>query len=206
MLKNLRPTLNIYLIRTFHFKFNEQLQLLQLSNISHHSSQKYVKIRGYGKSGLLDCNHQFKLIHVLPNHQAAFSTSSVVSNFNHEWTKILANAEKVVGYPTSFLNLRYLVSDEVANFANLLRKLIKTKHPLIKMARSLVSGDGDGETNRSSLQINGLIVLLISKAAGVPQKSSFVDVEISDGIHKSQRSLAEISEMIYMGSLIHKGA
>ncbi len=50
-------------------------------------------------------------------HQSQFSTS-----FNQDkWSKILKKAEKVVGYPTSFLNLRYLVSDEVAHFAQLLR-------------------------------------------------------------------------------------
>lgn len=122
---------------------------------------------------------------------------------NKEWTKTLNNAEKVVGYPTSFLNLRYLVSDEVANFAILLRKLIKTKHPLIDMARKLVSY-GENEPKRS-LQINGLLVLLIAKAAGIPKKNQFIDIEISDGIHSSQRCLAEITEMIYMGSTIHKG-
>lgn len=139
-----------------------------------------------------------------------------IENLSKEWTRILANAERVVGYPTSFLNLRYLVSDEVANFAGLLRKLIKTKHPLIKMARTLVSADhgaavssvpNDEDSRRSSPQFNGLILLLISKAAGVPATTTTTDTtdSIADGIHRSQRSLAEISEMIYMGSLIHKG-
>lgn len=123
---------------------------------------------------------------------------------NHEWIKILSKAEKVVGYPTSFLNLRYLVSDEVANFANLLRKLMQTKHPLIKMARRfLTSNDVD---TKHSLKITGLIVLLISKAVGIPSHNrSLMKSDISDGIHNSQRSVAEIAEMIYMGSLIHKG-
>jgi hypothetical protein len=45
-------------------------------------------------------------------------------NYNpdgQKWSKILMKAEKIVGYPTSFLNLRYLVSDEVAHFAQLLK-------------------------------------------------------------------------------------
>jgi hypothetical protein len=50
-------------------------------------------------------------------NSAQFSTNLNPDN----WSKILIRAEKVVGYPTSFLNLRYLVSDEVAHFANLLR-------------------------------------------------------------------------------------
>lgn len=132
-----------------------------------------------------------------------FSNTSTLDN--REWNKTLTNAEKIVGYPTSFLNLRYLVSDEVANFANLLRKLMKTKHPLIKMARRLISNGSDNDSKRS-LQINGLLVLLIAKAAGIPKENKdILDVQISDGIHQSQRCLAEITEMIYMGSLIHKG-
>lgn len=133
----------------------------------------------------------------------SFSTTQKV-NMNKEWTSILNKAEKIVGYPTSFLNLRYLVSDEVAHFASLLRKLMLTKHPLIKMARQLIACS-DNESRRS-LQMNGLIVLLISKAAGVPlRNTSLIENDISDGIHNSQRRLAEIAEMIYMGSLIHKG-
>jgi hypothetical protein len=132
-----------------------------------------------------------------------FSTIQKLS-MNREWTSILNKAEKIVGYPTSFLNLRYLVSDEVAHFASLLRKLMLTKHPLIKMARQLIA-NSDTESRRS-LQMNGLIVLLISKAAGLPLKNTnLLENDISDGIHNSQRRLAEIAEMIYMGSLIHKG-
>lgn len=44
-------------------------------------------------------------------------------------------AEKVVGYPTSFLNLRWLLSDEVANVAVHLRKLLGTDHPLLDVAK-----------------------------------------------------------------------
>lgn len=48
---------------------------------------------------------------------------------------VLKEAEKIVGYPTSFLNLRWLLSDELANVAMHLRKLIGTDHPLLKTAR-----------------------------------------------------------------------
>ncbi len=41
------------------------------------------------------------------------STNQMLSN--HEWSTILSKAEKIVGYPTSFLSLRYLVSDEGIN-------------------------------------------------------------------------------------------
>lgn len=40
------------------------------------------------------------------------------------WSNIVREAEKVVGYPTSFMNLRCLLSDEFANMALYLRKLV----------------------------------------------------------------------------------
>jgi hypothetical protein len=157
-------------------------------------------------------NTEFKMLHnkmmILNNNHhvpsiASFSTSAS-PRANKEWTTILNHAEKLVGYPTSFLSLRYLVSDEMANFANLVRKLVKTKHPLMNMVRRLILTGGENESKKS-LQINGLIVLLIAKAAGIPKKSMFLESDISEGILNTQRCLAEITEMIYMGSLIHKG-
>lgn len=47
----------------------------------------------------------------------------------------ITEAEKVVGYPTSFLNLRWLLSEEIANFALYIRKLLVTNHPLLSTAR-----------------------------------------------------------------------
>lgn len=44
-------------------------------------------------------------------------------------------AEKIVGYPTSFLNLRWLLSDEIANVGIHIRKLLGTKHPLLDAAK-----------------------------------------------------------------------
>lgn len=49
--------------------------------------------------------------------------------------KAVNEAEKIVGYPTSFLSLRWLLNDEVANVALHLKKLIGTKHPLLNTAR-----------------------------------------------------------------------
>lgn len=82
---------------------------------------------------------------------------------------------------------------------------MQTKHPLIKMARRFINS---GEEKRP-LQVNGIIVLLISKAAGqptqLPKLRQLFSSEISDGIHRSQRCLAEITEMIHMGTVIHRG-
>lgn len=166
--------------------FNQQcLSLINLRNVS---------------SKTFNGEKKFDENHLKKSRVRHFSTS-----FGQDkWSKILIKAEKVVGYPPSFLNLRYLVSDEVAHFAQLLRKLIQTKHPLIKMARKFIFSNDKAESKRS-LQVNGLIVLLISKAVGLPSTNSLFNTEISDGIHNSQRCLAEIAEMIYMGTVIHRG-
>lgn len=53
----------------------------------------------------------------------------------HDWNRAVSEAEKIVGYPTSFLSLRWLLSDEVANVALHLRKLVGSTHPLLKTAK-----------------------------------------------------------------------
>ncbi|KAK6170920.1 hypothetical protein SNE40_019203 [Patella caerulea] len=118
-----------------------------------------------------------------------------------DWTKAVTEAEKIVGYPTSFMSLRCLLSDELSNVAMHMRKLVGTNHPLLRTARGLVY---DGTHN---LQTRGLIVLLMSKTAGVaPHKAQqLVEKDMIDGILPSQRSLAEITEMIHTANLIHKG-
>lgn len=56
------------------------------------------------------------------------------------------------------------------------------------------------------MQTRGLIVLLVSKATGHPSTSiDFLDAERSAGISQRQRSLAEMTEMIYSAHLIHRG-
>lgn len=52
-----------------------------------------------------------------------------------DWKKAVSDAEKIVGYNTSFLSLRCLLSDELSNVAQQMRKLVGTKHPLLKTAR-----------------------------------------------------------------------
>lgn len=52
-----------------------------------------------------------------------------------DWNKTMSEAEKIVGYPTSFLSLRWLLSDEIANVALHLRKLVGSNHPILKTAK-----------------------------------------------------------------------
>lgn len=52
-----------------------------------------------------------------------------------DWNRAVSEAEKIVGYPTSFLSLRWVMSDEIANVALHLRKLVGSNHPLLKTAK-----------------------------------------------------------------------
>ncbi|XP_061193449.1 all trans-polyprenyl-diphosphate synthase PDSS2-like [Saccostrea echinata] len=129
------------------------------------------------------------------------NVSRISSSSFDDWNKAVSDAEKIVGYPTSFMSLRCLISDEFSNVAMHLRKLVGTRHPLLKTARGLLY---DGKQNT---QTRGLIVLLIAKAAGpgpTEQSQDRAQDKIS-GIYSSQRSLAEVTEMIYTANLIHKG-
>lgn len=59
----------------------------------------------------------------------------LATNQKPDWNKAVSEAEKIVGYPTSFLSLRWLLSDEIANIALHLRKLVGSNHPLLKTAK-----------------------------------------------------------------------
>lgn len=41
-----------------------------------------------------------------------------------DWRDVISEAEQIVGYPTSYLNLRWLFNDEIASTAIHLRKLV----------------------------------------------------------------------------------
>ncbi|XP_035387565.1 decaprenyl-diphosphate synthase subunit 2 isoform X3 [Electrophorus electricus] len=60
--------------------------------------------------------------------------------------------------------------------------------------------------SKHSLQLRGLVVLLISKAAGPgsPATDTLLQDMVS-GIYPSQRSLAEITELIHTAFLVHRG-
>lgn len=74
-------------------------------------------------------------------HQRRWTATSTVSSKQatppprHDWNRAVSEAERIVGYPTSFLSLRWLLSDEIANVALHLRKLVGSAHPLMKTAK-----------------------------------------------------------------------
>ncbi|KXJ27494.1 decaprenyl-diphosphate synthase subunit 2 [Exaiptasia diaphana] len=118
-----------------------------------------------------------------------------------DFNQALSDAEKLVGYPTSFLSLRCLLSDELSNVAMYMKRLIGSKHPLLKTARGFVY---DGHY---SMQTRGLLVLLVAKAAlpCLSKDEVTIGQEVVSGIYPGQRQLAEITEMINTAYLIHCG-
>ncbi|XP_029317237.1 all trans-polyprenyl-diphosphate synthase PDSS2 [Cottoperca gobio] len=116
------------------------------------------------------------------------------------WSKVVADAEKIVGYPTSFMSLRCLLSDELSNVAIHVKKLVGTQHPLLNTARGFVYDSGN------HLPTRGLVVLLLSKAAGPSHAASdLLAQDMVSGIYPSQRNLAEITELIHTAFLVHRG-
>ncbi|CAI6343358.1 unnamed protein product [Macrosiphum euphorbiae] len=129
------------------------------------------------------------------------SSATAVHNGNQQkpdWNRAVSEAEKIVGYPTSFLSLRWLLSDEIANVALHLRKLVGSNHPLLKTAKGLLYN------GRNNMQAWGLIVLLISKAAGHLNVDEMEEDKAAGVLH-SQRALAEVTEMIRTSHLVHNG-
>ncbi|XP_014047740.1 all trans-polyprenyl-diphosphate synthase PDSS2 isoform X3 [Salmo salar] len=61
--------------------------------------------------------------------------------------------------------------------------------------------------SRNNLQMRGLVVLLMSKAAGPGQHkaSDVFPQDMVSGIYPSQRNLAEITELIHTAFLVHRG-
>lgn len=60
--------------------------------------------------------------------------------------------------------------------------------------------------SRNNLQLRGLVVLLISKAAGPSSvNAACQDYDMASGIYSCQRSLAEITEVIHTALLVHRG-
>lgn len=53
----------------------------------------------------------------------------------HDWNRAVSDAEKIVGYPTTYFSLKCLLSDEFTNVAMHLRKLVGTNHPILKTAK-----------------------------------------------------------------------
>lgn len=69
------------------------------------------------------------------NSQASPSPKWSPSAKTHDWNRAITDAEKIVGYPTTYFSLKCLLSDEFTNVAMYLRKLVGTNHPILKTAK-----------------------------------------------------------------------
>lgn len=114
---------------------------------------------------------------------------------NYNFTRAISEAEKITGYPTSFMTLKWLLGEETYNLTAHFQKLVVTNHPLLKTL--MYNG-------RSVVQAWGLIVMLISKAAGHATTIPAIERDNRAGVLHSQRSLAEITEMIRVSHSIHQ--
>lgn len=81
-------------------------------------------------------------VELLTNSRRSFKTATngyqeprVMANQSQQWNRAVTSAEKIVGYPTSFFNLRLLLSDEIANVALQMKKVDKSNHPFLKNAK-----------------------------------------------------------------------
>ncbi|CAK9295260.1 unnamed protein product [Gordionus sp. m RMFG-2023] len=131
---------------------------------------------------------------------------------SESFKKILSNVQQIVGYNPSFLSMRNLFNDEISNMAMSFMQIINSKHPLLKNTKKLIYGD------YNIVQMHGLIILLIAKLFGIPK--NFTNTTLSEneqGITQKftlyikfiilirQRSLSEVTQMIYLARMIHKG-
>lgn len=88
-----------------------------------------------------------RVLHQLPrllkdSHLSSVGYARTISFWDkqksYDWKRAVSEAEKIVGYPTSFMSLRCLLSDELANVALQVRKLVGTRHPLLRTARYMI--------------------------------------------------------------------
>lgn len=96
----------------------------------------FLALRGPAMSRCLTA--RAAVVHSVNLHTDRGQRHAVIQHAHNpkpDWNKAVSEAEKIVGYPTSFLSLRWLLSDEIANVALHLRKLVGSNHPLLKTAK-----------------------------------------------------------------------
>ena len=156
-------------------------------------------VRSYHNSNCYITHRSSAFIPRQSPHASPFIRRHFLSSRQDDLTRALSDAEKIVGYPTSFLNLRYLLNDEISNIAMYMKRFAMSKHPMLRTARGFVSDENQ------TMQTRGLLVLLISKASRPCLNTDWnTDQELVADIHSSQRQLADITETIHTGNLASK--
>ena len=154
-------------------------------------------IRSYHNSSCYITQHSSTFFSGQSRFASVFIRRNIWSSRQDDLSRALSDAEKIVGYPTSFLNLRYLLSDEISNIAMYMKRFAMSKHPMLRTARGFVSDENH------TIQTRGLLVLLISKASRPCLNTNWnMDQELVADIHSSQRQLADITETIHTGNTV----
>lgn len=86
-------------------------------------------------ANLISKTNQIKSVSQISSTSESREKLATKMEAKNEWNRALSEAEKIVGYQTSFLSLRYLLSDEITNLAMHMRKLIGSSHPLVGTAK-----------------------------------------------------------------------
>ncbi|CAK9295261.1 unnamed protein product [Gordionus sp. m RMFG-2023] len=106
----------------------------------------------------------------------------------------------MVEYNPTFLSIKNLFNDEISNMALSFMQIRNNKHPLFEKTKKLISGDCN------IVEMHGLIILLVAKLFGIPKNFRYTTLyEKEQGITQKQRSLSEITQMIYLIRMLHKG-
>lgn len=141
----------------------------------------------------------FRLHSVARRGLSIFSRTDGGEHNSAAWHKAMADAEKVVGFPTSFLSLRALLNEDFQGLAAHVKKLLNIKHPLLDTAKDIVFD------SKNYMQTRGLVVLLLSKAANPTFDYGKNNQESLTETYNKQKALAEITELIHVAFLVHRG-
>ena len=104
---------------------------------------------------------------------------------------LMKKAELEVGFTSSFLGLKYMVSEEFSTIATYIRQLVQTKHPLVDTVRNLLAGNRDQEQPSPSL----LVLLLCKLASENESLSNSTTLSLGkkeNGIYQMQRDISEL--------------
>eukprot|EP00088_Acartia_fossae_P006009 TRINITY_DN12738_c0_g1_i4.p1 TRINITY_DN12738_c0_g1~~TRINITY_DN12738_c0_g1_i4.p1 ORF type:complete len:403 (-),score=77.63 TRINITY_DN12738_c0_g1_i4:207-1388(-) len=115
----------------------------------------------------------------------------------NKWNRAVSEAEKLVGYPTSYETLKALMIDDLTPMAVHFRKLIGSDHPVLKTAKRLLYH------GKNNMQVRGVLILLLCRAAG-SKAAEDAEFDPNTGILNDQRKLSEIVEMIHSAQCIHQ--
>ncbi|KAA3670907.1 decaprenyl-diphosphate synthase subunit 2, partial [Paragonimus westermani] len=153
------------------------------------------------------------LIGANPCVAASLSPHRFFVKMQSKWFELITRAEKLLGGPPPFINLRSLLTSEAGFLAARARRLAASvDHPFFEVVRACLRGksvtyqfiqpssvltEPRGTVTTGQRASNGLIILLIGQC--------HVGVAVSPTkLYSQHRSLAELFETIHLAITIHK--